>query len=158
MAPASDRPTAPVTLSDLELLRKFEPVLCYTKGEQFFPTDVDHYVKDSSLWEHHPDGRDEILVRHGELTLEKLVEPHPAEFGSVRFLRFIEPLNLAESALVLADRARLRRNSRRVFPRWHWAACARRHPSPPFGWIVLIVIPVAGQGIGCHRRSCGAGL
>lgn len=109
MAPFSNRPTAPVTASDLELLRKFEPVACYTKGEQFFPTDVDHYVRESSLWEHHPDGRDELLVRQGELTLEKLVEPRSAEFGSVRYLRFIESLSLAESARVLADQVALRR-------------------------------------------------
>jgi len=109
MAPASDRPTAPVTASDLELLRKFEPVVCYTKGEQFFPTDVDHYVKESSLWEHHPDGRDELMVKQGDLTLEKLIESRPAEFGAVRYIRFIEALDLAESARVLADQAVLRR-------------------------------------------------
>ncbi|MGA2504648.1 MAG: hypothetical protein ABSG01_11220 [Anaerolineales bacterium] len=109
MSPTTNRPSVPVTLSDLELLRKFEPVACYTKGEQFFPTDVDHYVRVSSLWEHHPDGHDELLIRQGDLTLEKLVEPRPAEFGSVRFMRFIESLNLAESARVMADQMRLRR-------------------------------------------------
>jgi hypothetical protein len=115
MVPTSNRPTAPVTASDLELLRKFEPVACYTKGEQFFPTDVDHYVRESSLWEHHPDGRDELLVRQGKLTLDTLVEPRPAEFGSVRYLRFIEPLSLAESARVLADQVALRRELGKYF-------------------------------------------
>ena len=38
----SERPVAPVNATDMELLRKFEPVVLYTKGEQFFPTDVDH--------------------------------------------------------------------------------------------------------------------
>jgi uncharacterized membrane protein len=109
MTPVSDRPTAPVTASDLELLRQFEPVVAYTKGEQFFPTDVEHYVSECSLWEHHPDGRDELLVRQGELTMEKLVESRPADFGSVRYLRFIETLSLAESAQVLADQLLLRR-------------------------------------------------
>ncbi len=109
MVPVSDRPTAPVTASDLELLRKFEPVVYYTKGEQFFPTAVEHYVRECSLWEHHPDGRDELLVKQGELTLEKLIESRSAEFGSVRYLRFIEPLSLAESAQVLADQLLLRR-------------------------------------------------
>ena len=108
MAPVSDRSTISSNASDMELLRKYEPVVCFTKGEQFFPTDVDHYVRESSLWEHHLDGLDELLVRQGELTLEKLTEFHPAEFGSVRYLRFIENLSLAETAKVLADQALLR--------------------------------------------------
>jgi hypothetical protein len=110
MIPASDRPTAQVTASDLELLRQYEPVVYFTRGEQFFPTDVEHYVKECSLWEHHPDGRDELLVRQGALTLDKLIEPRPAEFGSVHYLRFIEPLSLTESAQILADQLRQRRN------------------------------------------------
>jgi hypothetical protein len=105
----SDRPTIPASASDLELLRKFEPLVCYTKGEQFFPTSVEPYVKDSTLWERHPDGRDELLVKHGELTLDKLIEPRPAEFGAVRYIRFIENLSLADSARVLADQLLLRR-------------------------------------------------
>jgi hypothetical protein len=109
MDQASDRPTAPVGTPDLELLRKFEPVVHFTKGEQFFPTDVEHYVRECSLWEHYPDGPDELLVRQGELTLEKLIEPRPAAFGTIRYLRFIEVLNLAEAAQVLAAQVRLRR-------------------------------------------------
>lgn len=109
MDQASDRPVAPVGTPDMELIRKFEPVVCYTKGEQFFPTGVEHYVRECSLWEHHPDGPDELLVRQGELTLEKLIEPRSAAFGTIRYLRFIEALNLAEAAQVLADQARLRR-------------------------------------------------
>ncbi len=115
MSPASERITASLTASDLGLLRQFEPVVCYTRGEQFFPTNVDHYVKECSLWEHHPDGRDELLVRQGELNLEKLVESRPAEFGSVRYLRFIEQLSLAESAQVLANQLLLRRKLRNYF-------------------------------------------
>jgi hypothetical protein len=109
MALPSDRPSVPFTTSDLDLLRKFEPVACYTRGEQFFPTDVEHYVRECSLWEHHPDGHDELLVRQGDVTLEKLVEPRTAEFGSVRYMRFVESLSLAEAARVLADQVRLRR-------------------------------------------------
>ena len=106
---ASDRPTAPAATPDLELLRIFEPQVYYTKGEQFFPTDVDNYVQDCTLWEHHLDGHDELLVKHGQLTLDKLVEPRLAAFGTIHYLRFVEALNLAEAAQVLADQARLRR-------------------------------------------------
>jgi len=109
MAQLSDRPSAPAGTPDLELLRKFEPVVYYTKGEQVYPAAVEHYVEDSTLWEHHPEGHDELLVKHGQMTMEKLIEPRPAVFGTIRYLRFIEPLNLAEAAKVLADQATLHR-------------------------------------------------
>jgi hypothetical protein len=104
-----DRPTAPVGTPDLDLLRKFEPVVRFTKGEQFFPTDVDRYVRECSLWAHYPDGREEVEVKQGELTLESLVQQRPAVFGTVRFLRFIETLTLSEAAIALAEQAQLRR-------------------------------------------------
>jgi hypothetical protein len=115
MSPASEHPTAPANTSDLELLRQFEPVVYYTKGEPFFPTDVAHYVQDCSLWEHYPDGHEDLLVKQGQLTVEKLVEPRPAAFGTIRFLRYIENLNLAEAAQVLADQSRLRAKKRNYF-------------------------------------------
>ena len=109
MSPSTDRPTAPANTADLDLLRRYEPVLRFTQGEQFFPTDVERYVHESSLWAHYPDGHDELLVKQGDLTLENLVEPRPAVFGTVRYLRFIETLSLSEAAQMLADQARLRR-------------------------------------------------
>jgi hypothetical protein len=109
MTPVFDRPTLPVSSSDLDLLRKFEPVVCYTRGEQFFPTGIEDYIKACSLWEHHRDGYDELLVRQGYLTPGKLLESRPAEFGSVRYLRFIETLDLAGSAQALASQLLLRR-------------------------------------------------
>ena len=37
-------------MTDLELLRKFEPVVRFTYGEYFFPCAVDEYVRRCSLW------------------------------------------------------------------------------------------------------------
>jgi hypothetical protein len=105
-APISPSSSAP---SDLDLLRRFEPVLHFTQGEQFFPTDVDRYVRKCSLWAHYPDGRDEQLVKEGDLSLDRLAEPRPAQFGTVHYLRFIENLSLGETAQVLTDQLRLRR-------------------------------------------------
>lgn len=105
---STDRPTAPVNASDLDLLRRYEPIIRFTKGEQFHPTDVEQYVKECSLWAHYPDGRDELLVKQDDLTLGKLVEQRPAAFGTVHYLRFIEPLSLSESAQMLANQLRLR--------------------------------------------------
>lgn len=101
--------------SDLELLKYFEPVLHFTQGEQFYPTDVTHYVQDCSLWAHYPNGRDEVLIRQGDLSLDKLAEPRPAPFGTVQYLRFVETLSLAETASVLANQIRLRRLLRNNF-------------------------------------------
>ena len=50
------------------------------------------------------------MIKQGELSLEKLVETRPAAFGTIRYLRFIENLNLVEAAQVLADQAALRRD------------------------------------------------
>ena len=36
--------------TDLALLRRFEPIVRYTKGEIFFPMDVAPYVRACSLW------------------------------------------------------------------------------------------------------------
>ena len=109
MLPIGDRPTAPVKTPALELLRMFEPVVYYTKGEQVYPAAVEPYVEDSTLWEHHPDGHDDLLVKHGQMTMQKLIVPRPAPFGSIRYLRFVETLNLGEAAKALADQAALRR-------------------------------------------------
>ncbi len=96
MSESPKTPAAPSGLSDLELLRRYEPVLRFTRGEQFFPMDVAQYVGLSSLWVHRADGRDEVQVKEGALNLEALAEPRAAEFGAVHYLKFIEPLNLAE--------------------------------------------------------------
>lgn len=119
-----DRPRMPADASDFGLLRRFEPVLKFTRGEKFHPTDVETYARQSSLWAHAPDsssgrdrsnGRDTLLVPQGELDLEKLIEMRPAPFGTVHYLRFIEPLSLSEAALALAEQARLNAESDNVF-------------------------------------------
>ena len=61
---------APIPASDLELLRRYEPVIHYTLGEEFFPTDVERYLADCSLWVHHPNGRNELLVEEGKVSLD----------------------------------------------------------------------------------------
>ena len=93
---------------DMELLRHYEPVMRYTQGEQFFPMDVVRYVQEASLWAHYPNGRDELLVKQDDLTIDSLVETRPAAFGTVHYLRFIENLSLTESAEVLTKQLRLR--------------------------------------------------
>jgi hypothetical protein len=87
---------------DLALLRRYEPIVHYTKGELFFPTAVDSYVARSSLWVHRPStGRNELLVPAGQLSVANLAEPHSTEFGAVEFLRRVEDVDLATQARAL---------------------------------------------------------
>src|SRR5215203_5455589 len=109
MSSSDDRPGIPSTSTDLELLRAFEPVVRFTAGEQFFPMDVERYVRACSLWLYHPDDHDEEVVPEGELTMEKLLETRRAPFGAIFYLRFVPPLGIEDSARALADLARLRR-------------------------------------------------
>jgi len=109
MSSLNERPGIPSTTADLELLGTFEPVVRFTAGEQFFPMDVERYVRSCSLWLYHPDDYDEQVVAEGELTMEKLLEPRAAPFGAVFYLRFVPPLGIEDSARALADLARLRR-------------------------------------------------
>jgi hypothetical protein len=112
---SSDQASLPSKSTDIELLRRFEPVVKYTKGEQFFPFDVERYVSECSLWAHYPDGHEELLVPQNEMSLEKLVEQRPATFGTIHFLRFIETLSLSESALALSQQSRLQRKLHNQF-------------------------------------------
>lgn len=78
------------------MLRRFEPVIRYTRGEEYFPMRVDPYLANCSLWRQRLGQEPELLVPEGELTLEKLAEPRLAPFGTVHYLKFITPLNLTE--------------------------------------------------------------
>ncbi|GIW08720.1 MAG: hypothetical protein KatS3mg060_3525 [Dehalococcoidia bacterium] len=82
--------------SDLELLRRFEPIVKYTRGEEFLPTRVDDYVAACSLWIERADGREELLVPRGQVTVETLGQPWKVEPGERLYLKFIEPLTIAE--------------------------------------------------------------
>jgi hypothetical protein len=115
MSNSPDRPAIPSTATDLELLRAFEPVVRFTSGELFFPMDVERYLRASSLWLYHPDDHDEQVVPEGELTIEKLVEPRTAQFGSVFYVRFVHPLSLDESARTLRSLQHLKRRPNYTF-------------------------------------------
>jgi hypothetical protein len=115
MSNSPDRPAIPSTATELELLRAFEPVVRFTSGELFFPMDVERYVGAGSLWLYHPDDHDEQVVPEGELTIEKLVEPRTAEFGSVFYIRFVHPLSLDESTRALRSLKQLRSGHKYTF-------------------------------------------
>lgn len=82
--------------TDLELLRAHEPVLVYTKGELFFPTDVEPYVRNCSLWIDEPNGRERLVVPAGELTLDRLSKAEEEWPRSHKHLRFVQGDTLRE--------------------------------------------------------------
>ncbi len=85
-----------MTATDLELLRQYEPVIRYTRGESFFPMDVGLYVSDSSLWVQPPGRPATQVATQGELNLEKLAQMPNSSPTDIQYLKFIEPLELRE--------------------------------------------------------------
>jgi len=82
----------------LAMLRRFEPVVRYTRGERFFPIEVGPYINACSLWVQTPNQVPIRLVSQGELTVDRLIESRSHGVGAVYYLKFIEPLDLIELA------------------------------------------------------------
>ncbi len=82
----------------IALLRRYEPIIRFTQGEQFFPMDAEAYICASSLWIKRPREEPQELVQASVLTPETLAQPYEDEFGTVRFLKFVEPLSATEMA------------------------------------------------------------
>ncbi|WP_304455279.1 hypothetical protein [Nocardiopsis sp. YSL2] len=96
--------------SDLELLRAHEPVLMCTKGELFFPADVDAYVRNCSLWIEEGGG-ERVIVPAGELTLDRLAGAEEEWPHRHKHLRFVQEETLREEA------RRFKGMSRSVIPK-----------------------------------------
>jgi hypothetical protein len=88
------------------LLRRFEPVLRFTKGEWFYPMDVEPYVRSCSLWVQHPDEEAVCVVPQGKLTLETLGQQPLDSADAVHYLKIPAP-----------ERSRKRGLWARLFPR-----------------------------------------
>jgi hypothetical protein len=85
-------------VTDLELLRRYEPVLRCTDGELFFPGDAEGYIAECDLWVGRSQGASTLVVPYGELTAERLPR-FEAPPGERLFLRFVqEPVTAVELA------------------------------------------------------------
>ena len=73
------------------LLRTFEPVIRFTKGEWFYPMDVEPYVRSCSLWVQHPDEEAVCVVPQGKLTLETLGQQPLDSADAVHYLKIPAP-------------------------------------------------------------------
>jgi len=77
------------------LLRRFEPVIRSTKGDKFYPMDVELYVRACSLWVQRPGDEAVCVVSGGKLDLDRLAQQPLDEAGAVHFLKFTDPQDLA---------------------------------------------------------------
>jgi hypothetical protein len=82
----------------LELLKRYEPNLKFTKGELFFPTDAEEYLRQCSLWSYQPGLGSKKIFERGEIDFETLGQNPPQNFGSVQYLKFTDPLKVAQYA------------------------------------------------------------
>ena len=95
----------------LALLRRYEPIVKFTRGEQFFPMDAETYIRCCSLWIKRPKEEPRQLIPAGQLTPDLLAELYQDEFGTVRYLQFTEPLKATEMAAKALRRSQARRKS-----------------------------------------------
>jgi hypothetical protein len=93
----------------LALLRRYEPIMKFTRGEQFFPMDAETYIRCCSLWIKRPKEEPRQLIPAGQLTPDLLAEFYQDEFGTVRYLQFTEPLKATEMAAKALRRTQARR-------------------------------------------------
>ncbi len=77
-------------MNDLELLRKFEPVVCFTKGEFFFPCAIDGYIKRCSLWHRNDKGEEQQLAAKDYLSTEKLTQYDEVPANHSLYLRLVD--------------------------------------------------------------------
>ena len=82
---------------DMRLLRRYEPVLRFTKGELFLPMAVESYLGKCSLWRSAGPGRAlgrrgaaQRLGAPGELTPGRLAEIGASSPGQRLFLRYVQ--------------------------------------------------------------------
>lgn len=78
----------PATPDDFALLRRHEPILAYTKGEYFLPTDIERYIAAAGLWQDGGDKQIEV-VPAGELDLAGLVAASDRHLDRPLFLRYV---------------------------------------------------------------------
>ena len=81
---------------DLTLLRQYEPVIRYNRGEMFYPCSVEDFVAASALYRRTDDEPEELAAR-GSLTLDRLAELGRVHVGDIIYLQQVDgPLTRKE--------------------------------------------------------------
>jgi hypothetical protein len=80
--------------AELALLRRYEPVLHFTRGEMFLPTHIDGYLRRCSLWRSRGRRPHQQLAAVGEVTADTIADLVPPTPGAADYLRFVqEPMD-----------------------------------------------------------------
>ena len=96
--PGEGRVLVPTSPDNSALLKQFEPVLKFTRGERFFPYNVADYIRHASLWVRSPDSPPREVAPETSLNLESLGHLPLTGTGDVHYLQFISPMNIRELA------------------------------------------------------------
>lgn len=75
--------------TDLELLRTFEPVVRYNRGELFYPTSVEDFVASSALFDA-GSKEPELIAARGSLDLDELARLGREHAGKTLFLQQVD--------------------------------------------------------------------
>jgi hypothetical protein len=102
------------------LLRRFEPVIRSTRGDKFYPMDVEPYVRACSLWVYRPGEEAVCVVPGGNLSLDRIAQQPLDEAGAVHFLKFTDlkdvgPGSRGRRLRLFRRRARELKEAREVF-------------------------------------------
>ena len=85
-----------LTGDDIALLRRFEPILRFNRGEQFYPMSADLYLANASLWVRRPDASTpEVVTPRGHLDAASLMRHPTEEVGAVFYLSFADKASRA---------------------------------------------------------------
>lgn len=89
-------PQTTISERDVALLRRYEPIMRFSKGEQFYPMNAEAYIGAAQLCVLRPNDLPEVLVPRGQLTSERLGALAMQEQNAITYLHFVDPLTPAE--------------------------------------------------------------
>jgi hypothetical protein len=82
--------------AEVALLRRYEPILRFSRGEQFYPMDAEEYIRNSQLCVLRPNELPDTIVPRGALTGAQLGRLRYDSPGAIYYLHFVDPLAPAE--------------------------------------------------------------
>ncbi len=83
-----------------DLLQRYEPIIRFTHGEEFYPMNAEAYIRACSLWIKRPGEPPQELAPASQVTPETLATfTEDNKNSGVYYLKFTEPLSAAEMAV-----------------------------------------------------------